>query len=254
MWSNEPLDSVRMNRRARVTLTSLSLLFLCSGCAHYYWPTSQLESPEATSPDRIGRLEILSIQSGSDLMALPSTQPKDPTTGVTPDPQLAMTPLSFGFGFVTGITRELEVGVRIQPFAPMLARVKYQLLGPPEGQSANGDFALAANASGGLLLATYAGSAVTFYTANGALLAGIRFGTHHLASLAPFFSLAGLSGTGASAGSGTKFGASLGYQYDSEALILRAELTWASGSYTQASTGPTQAGGIFPGALFGLKL
>jgi hypothetical protein len=140
--------------------------------------------------------------------------------------------------------------LRFQPYAPVIARGKYQFYGEPESTAQRGNWSASASASGGILPAS---GGVLFYSGTGAVIGGYRFAERHLASLAPFLSLAGISGVGTASGSGMRYGGSLGYQYDIESLILRAELTWASGSISQAQ-GSANAGGIFPGAMLGFKL
>jgi len=207
-----------------ILLGSLIWLSAQTGCAHYYLPASQLETPEATGPDRIGRLELVGIQSGTDLLNA-STESL----------------VNYAFGVSFAITPALDLGLKLEPFAPVLVRAKYQFWGAPESQAHSGNFSASISGSSGLLLSTYNGSSVTFYSFNAAVIGGYRFAEHHLASLAPFFSLAGISGIGNASGTTTLAGASLGYQYDAEALILRAELTWASSAF-------------YPGLLLGLKL
>jgi hypothetical protein len=234
-------------------LLAVTPLWVFAGCAHYYLPANQLDSPETIGPDRIGRLELVGIQSGTDLLTPASPQSPDPKTGKTPDPVLSLSPVNYAFGVSVAITPELDLGIKIQPFAPFIARAQYQLSGAPESKAEAGNLSLSAGVSGGLLVATYNGENATFYSANAALIGGWRFARHHIASLAPFFSLAGISGVGTASGNGTRFGAGLGYQYDVEALIIRAELTYASGTIAQES-GAANAGGFFPGLLMGLKL
>jgi hypothetical protein len=236
-----------------LTLAALAALVLQSACAHYYLPANSLETPEAVggfdSGTRYGRLELIGIQSGTDLITPPTVQPTDPKTGQTPNPELQWAPVNYAFGVTLGITPELDVGIKIEPFAPTLARVKYQFYGEPETKAESGNLSVAGAGSGGIVF----GNGATFYSAQAALIAGYRFAAHHLASLAPFFNFAGLSGEGTASGNGTRYGASLGYQYDIDALILRVDLTWASGTFTQQS-GPASDGGLFPGLLVGLKL
>jgi hypothetical protein len=231
----------------------ISLLFL-SGCAHYYLPAGQLESPEALGPDRVARLEIITIQSGTDLVGESQRQAKDPETGKTPNPVLQMQPLNYAFGATVAVRPELEVGIRFQPFAPLLARAKYQFYGEPESEAKRGNLSAAAALNAGMLLGSYEGDTVTFYSTQAALIGGWRFGTHHLASLAPFFNLAGISGVGPADSSGSRMGACLGYQYDNESLVLRAEVTWATGTLSRKLEGDVSPGGIFPGASLGFRL
>jgi hypothetical protein len=246
----------RLLARSSLRFSFCSILFslvLLSGCAHYYLPASQLETPESVGPERIGRIELLGIQSGTDLIATPQQQAPDPVTGTKPDPALETAPVNYVFGAWVAINPKLDLGIRFAPEAPVLARAKYQLYGEPESTARAGNWSASVSGSGGALLSTYNGSGVTFYEAIGSLIGGWRFGDHHVASLAPFFCYSGLSGVGIASGSGSRFRASLGYQYDVESLLLRAELTWASGSFAQ-QTGSANAGGIFPGAVLGLKL
>src|SRR5262245_46378428 len=106
-----------------------------TGCAHYYLPASQLETPETLGPEQVARLEILGIQSGTDLVSEPQIQPTDPETGKTPDPTLEATPANYTFGAWININPQLDIGVRFEPYAPALVRVKYQLMGDPESTS-----------------------------------------------------------------------------------------------------------------------
>jgi hypothetical protein len=236
-----------------IALIALTALAAQSGCAHYYLPASQLESPETVGPDRIGRLELVGIQSGTDLLTAPTKQAADPTTGTVSDPVLSSSLINYAFGVTLAVTPVLDVGIKLEPFAPLLARAKYQFIGDPESKAHVGNLSLSASGSGGLLLARYNANGVTFYSFNAAVIGGYRLFEHHLFSLAPFFNLAGISGIDPASGSATLYGASLGYQYDAEALILRGELTWASGSVSQ-SAGSANAGGFFPGLLIGFKL
>jgi hypothetical protein len=238
-------------------LTLGVLLAFPSGCAHYYWPASQLESPEVTGnawgEGRIGHLEPLSIQSGTDLIEPAEIQRPDTFTGETADPILSSSLINYAFGTTLAITPEIDVGVRISPFAPVLARGKYQLYGDPESKAQPGNLSLSAAAAVGFLLATFDGESVAFYTGNASLIGGYRFFKSHTVSFSPVLSLAGISGVGTASGTGLRYGAGVGYQYDAEALVWRVELIGLSGSFSQ-STGPTQAGGFFPGMLLGLKL
>lgn len=244
-------------RLPTLRLTLLTLAIVQSGCAHYYWPASRLDSPEvigkSESGGHVAQLELLGIQSGTDLLTPSETQSSDPETGETPDPALAKSMINYAFGTMIAVTPELEAGLKITPYAPLLTRVKYQLTGEPESKAQAGNLSASAAGSLGLLLARFDGETATFYTGNAALIGGYRFAKNHLASLAPFVSFAGLSGVGEASGNGFRFGGSLGYQYIAEALSWRLELTWASGSFSQAS-GSKQAGGFFPGMVMGLKL
>jgi hypothetical protein len=248
-----------MMRHQRFSIASLLLLLLTlpCGCAHYYWPGNQLESPEAIGPaidgGKVAHLEILSIQSGTDLVAQPEKQATDPKTGVAPDPVLSTSFPEYAFSAAIAVHPRLDVGVRIAPFAPVQLKAKYQLSGEPESKARAGDWSAALAGYGGLLLGTYNSAGVTFYTGGASVIGGFRFAQSHLAILSPYLSFAGLSGVGDASGSGLRYGASVGYQYDAESLLLKLELTWASGSFTQQA-GSTQAGGFFPGATLGLKL
>jgi hypothetical protein len=243
---------ISMKLRRHPLLAAVFMFFL-TGCAHYYLPASQLESPEAVGPDRVGRLELAGIQSGTDLMIKPTPGSPDPTTGAVPDPSLSMTPANYVFGAWVSLNPKLDLGVRFSPFAPPVVRIKYQVYGEPESTAQVGNWSASLNGTGGFLFGSLDGVGVTFYTATAAVIGGYRFAEHHVASLAPFFNLAGISGVGTASGSGNRLGASLGYQYDIESLLLRAELTWATGSVSQTA-GSAKMGGFFPGALVGFKL
>jgi hypothetical protein len=237
-------------------LTLLALATLQSGCAHYYWPANRLESPEVIGKleegGKFGHLEILAIQSGTDLLEPAETQATDPETGTTPDPALSKSMINYAFGANFSVTPEFDVGIKLMPYAPVLTRVKYQLTGDPESKAQAGNLSASAAASAGLLWGNFDGESMTFYTGHVSLIGGYRFFKNHVASLAPFVSLAGISGIGDASGTGFRYGGGLGYQYDAEALILRLELIWASGSFSQ-TTGSVQAGGLFPGMLLALK-
>jgi hypothetical protein len=244
------MHTLRLARHAALALLTPAVL---TGCAHYYLPTNQLDTPETIGPDRVGRLELISFQSGPDLIAEPETQSTDPETGKTPDPVLPMSLPNFGFGAWVKVDRDIDVGLRIQPFAPVLARAKYLLYGEPESKSDVGNLTAAVAGQLGLLLGSFEGESVAYYSGQTSLLGGWRFAQRHLLSLAPFLGFANISGVGTSSGSSFRFGAGLGYQYTIEDLFLRAELTWAAGSVSQQS-GSVNAGGFFPGAMLGFKL
>lgn len=234
-------------------LASLS----ATGCAHYYLPAGSLDSPETIGPERVAQLEVLTLQSGTDLVNAATPRAADPETGKEPDPALDLAPINYALGAWLRVRPDLDVGVRIQPYAPLIARVKYQLYGAPESQARAGNWSAAGLASAGLLVgsapAATSADSVVFYSARAGLIGGRRFGARHLASLSPFFSLAGISGPASITGSGTRFGAGLGYQYDIESVVARLELTWASGSFSQ-NAAPADAGGWFPGATLAFKL
>ncbi|MGK5081793.1 hypothetical protein WDW37_00685 [Bdellovibrionota bacterium FG-1] len=236
---------------------SFLFLFSLSGCAHYYFPANSLESPETLGPDRIARLEIAAIQSGTDLITPAKAQPTNAETGKTPDPVLE-SQRGYAFGTMLAVRPNIDVGIRIQPMAPVLVRGKYQFYGAPESQASAYNLSLCGAANGGLLIGQASGNTVTFYTGQAAFIGGFRFATRHMVSLSPFLSLAGLSGVTNAAGSGMRYGAGLGYQYDVESVIFRTELIWAAGSMSisdpSLASSSANAGGFFPGALLGFRL
>ncbi len=213
----------------------------------------------------MARVELLGTQSGPDLIADAQTQPADAETGQVPDPALQSSMLNFVFGAMVRVAHNLDVGVRFQPSAPLLGRVKYQFYGVSESDAKKGSFSVSGLGSAGLLIGSASSTAATtsthaaasgnamLYTFQGAVIGGYRLGERHLVSLAPFLALAGLSGTGATEGSGFRYGLSLGYQYQIESLFFRADATYALGSFN-VPAGTRNAGGIFPGAVFGFRL
>ena len=235
-----------------------------SGCAHYYLPATHLETPEARGSAGIGRLELIGIQSGADLNAPPTMSTPDPESTELSKPQLQSSFANFGFGFMAAVNDRIDIGVRMQPYAPLLFRFKYQVSGVPETSAKARDFSAAIAASTGLLL----GSEVTYFLGDLAVPLGYRAWDRHLFSLSPFLGFASLSGMqvpAASAQPGVKslpatalnptsastmqYGISLGYQYSILGLMLRSELAYLKGSLAES-----QIGGLFLGSLVGFNL
>lgn len=262
------MEPCRSSRRALLTArlgAGLTLLTLAPGCAHYYMPVNRLESPEAigktprasTDPDqpaikrRSGRLELLGIQSGTDLIEEEVEQSPDPETGETPDPLLQSTWINPVFGFAPALTDNIDLTIRIQPSAPLLGRIKYQLSGEPEIRADRGNFSTALSGGAGFLLGRSNGETATMYQLDAAFLLGYRLGARHLISAHPFVGLAGLSRktTAGNSGSLVQYGGGFGYQYQVESLYTRVELSYALGSYSEAAIK-----GIYGAALLGFFL
>lgn len=238
------------------------------GCSHYYLPGNHLDSPEASGAGRVGRLEPLALISGPNLTDPAVTPPPDEESGITSEPELQNSWVHPVFGFTAAASDEIDVGIRIQPTAPLSVRVKYQFTGLPESKSVPGNFSAAIIPQAGILLgpSSAAGtSSVTYFMGDVALIGGYRLWRNHLFTLGPFFSFANLSGvtlssaistsgknsgtSGLTSGSAVQYGAGLGYQYQLESLILAAEFSYNRGSFNSA-----QIKGYYLGALLGINL
>jgi hypothetical protein len=226
------------------------------GCATYL-PQLHLESPEATGSEKIGRAEFAGTQGGIDLVQ-PTTlsYPSPDANGVvgSPTPMLQTSWANYFLGFVKGFGDQWDVGIRIQPSAPLLIRVKYQFLGEPESRAELWNFSLAGLVSPGFSLSAGAnGTSQIFFTADAALLAGIRLGVNHLVWLAPHFTFGSISGlpttAGGSAGTVIAYGGGIGYQLTVLGFFGRAEFVWNWGS-----SGSAQYSGPAMGAVLGLRL
>ncbi len=199
---------------------------------------------------RPGRLEWLTLQQGSNLTdpSILSTPKVD--SGESPKPELQRSWVNYAFGLSRTVADKVDLAIRIQPYAPLGISTKYQFLGESEDKAKQGDFSAAVQGGAGLLLGTSGSSNTSYYLFEGALSGGYRPWRSHLFSLSPFFTLAGLSGvSGASSGSISQYGVALGYQYSLEALFVRVEVSWLTGSY-----GPSSLGGYFGGAMVGFVL
>jgi hypothetical protein len=229
-----------------------------AGCATYILPANHLFTPEVVGPGRNGTVDV-GVTGGTDLLS-EATQPPTPLHGSTPSPELQTLPANFDVGMDFAITDKIDAGVSFAPYTPPLLRVKYQLTGEPEASAAAGNLAVALVGSGGIMLA----SGVTYYLLDAACVAGYRVWNHHLFSLTPFFSMAGLTGVDvpttsggglvpdpaqATGGSASQYGVALGYQYDVKGLLFRLEEAYASGSY-----GKNTVGGLFTAGLIGLRI
>lgn len=244
---------------SRVLIAALCLGL--SSCAHYHLPASRLETPEALGSGKLGRLELVGLISGHDLIATPTVGSPDPEDGTVPDPELQGA-ISLAFGFVTSLSETIDAGVRLAPHAPLTLRFKMQLSGLPEKVADEGNFSTAIAITPGILIGSSSGTTSTYLAGDLALLAGYRLNKQHLLSLAPFFGFASLSGIPLSgttptvsgtiatgSASATRYGAALGYQYSLEAILLRAEL-----AYTLGSFGEAQLSKLHLSALFGFHL
>ena len=198
-----------------------------TGCAHYYFPANQLEIPEASGSLGKGRIELLGFESGSDLVAAPVRI----RSGVYDRQHTFMNPV---FGAMFGINSRLELGVRYEVQAPLLLRAKYQFLGVPESQSTPGSWSLAGIFTPGFMLGTAGGQQQTYLYLSGGLLAGFRAWKNHLFSIGSYYSLANLSGTSSTTGSGSQISAIVGYQYDLEDFFIRGEESYTVGKYAGA--------------------
>lgn len=217
-----------------------------AGCSHYRLPVSRLESPEARGhTERFVPASLeAGFMSGTDLEGRPETRTDSEGVTTTSMPA-AWTP---ELGFALSLSERTDLGIRFQPFAPLSFRLKYQFSGEPQSRARQGNFSTAVVVAPGILLGhAQSGASASYFLGDLTLIAGYRAWERHLFSLAPYFSTASLSGltvTGAS-----QYGAALGYQYQIEALMIRAELALASGTVGTASIG-----GFHFGVQFGLAL
>jgi hypothetical protein len=250
-----PRNSLRIRAPLRLILTLSSLI--CVGCGTLYLPSNHLESPEVSGlEDRFGHLEIAGMSTGTDLLTSPSyVVPAPNPSGVADPPYYLMSAPYPGFlmGMNIAVLDKLDVGIRMQPYAPLTVRAKYQLLGEPETRTSNGNLSIALSGGGGGMLGLNSGTVTFQYLADLSIFIGIRFLTHHLISASGFFDLTGVSGFATKSGSGFQGGGGLGYQLDLESFFIRAECSIAAGSY---KTGEADARifGVFPAVLAGFKL
>lgn len=243
--------------RLLLLLFAFSLLPLF-GCGTLYFPTHQLESPETSgSQDRFGHLEIGGLSTGTDLLTAPNrvVPAPDPSTGVAADPYYLMSAPYPGYfmGMNLALIDRLDLSLRIQPYAPVTAHVKYQLLGQPETRTENGNFSISVAGGGGAMVGLNSGKMTFQYLFDAKVFLGIRFLTHHLVSAVGFFGLTGVSGIDSKSGSGFQGGGGIGYQLDIESIFIRTEFCVAAGSYKYNST-DARIFGFFPSAVAGLKL
>lgn len=238
-----------------------------TGCAHHYLPATMLESPEVRGDGTLGRVEALGLQSGPDLNATPLRVQTDDTGASPPTYQLQSTYLNPSLGFVKSFSDRWDIGLRMQAYAPLTFRAKYQLSGASESKADRGNIPISVAFGGGLLMG--GGEPSTSYFAGQFMLTGgYRLNAKHLFSLAPFFTfgsitaatLATPTSTTAAAASGTAaastsasaslYGLGLGYQYTLEALFLRGEISYLLGG----SFGESKISGIYMGTMLGLNL
>ncbi len=226
------------------------------GCATYL-PQLHLESPEATGSEKVGRAELAGTQGGFNLAGAAEihTPSADADGNVGADvPYLQTSWANYFIGFVKGLGDSWDLGLRIQPNAPLLIRVKYQFLGEPESRAQQWNFSLSGLVSPGFTMGPGAGaSPMLFFSVDAAVLAGIRFNDNHLLWLAPHFTFASVSGlaTTAAAATGTVlgYGGGIGYQLTILGFFGRAEFVWSWGS-----AGPSQASTPTLGAVLGLRI
>lgn len=239
--------------------------FITSGCSHHYLPLNALESSEVCGPGRLGRLTLILNQSGANISDSPNLGTQDPETLEVSSPKIKNT---LGHPAIVAEVRfldRLDLGVRIQPLAPLMVRAKYQLYGPSESQitprpiSRSSEtivttqpfpLSLSLGLGFGVLVSAKSSS---YLSENILFMGGYRFSPQHLLSLGPFFTLAQLSGVSKSDPSATSasvLGSALHYQWTAEALYLRSEFSYIiSGSF-----GASNIAGIGLGAAVGLNL
>jgi len=238
-----------------------SVIGLGSGCSHYYLPANHLETPEVSGPDRVGRLEILSFQSGTDLISPAQLTTPAPTSSTAPVAVLQEVTPSYTFGFDVATTESLDLGVKVGVDVPLTIVGKYQVYGAPESRAQARNLSAAVMISPGVLNS----NGVLYYLVDAAVPVGYRIWQNHLLSLTPFFSFGGISGVSIPAvpspsGSGVsspattsatfdQYGIALGYQYTLLAIHLRGELSYLGGAMQTA-----QIGGFYAGASLGFNL
>lgn len=214
-------------------------------------PASHLETPEVRGKGAVGRVELIGLMAGSDLVATPDTATQsDGSTTATVQKNT-----NGAFGFVLALSDKFDAGIRLQPQTPMMMRLKYQISGVPEAQAKQGDFSTAVSASPGLLFGGNGTTPVTYFLGDLSFLMGYRIRAEDLISLSPFFSFANLSGLSQNAAGTTgaispnQLGLNFGYQHQIHDLFIRTELSYAKGS-----VGGSKISGLFLGAMVGLGL
>ena len=246
----------------KIMLVIILLSILLQSCSHYYLPATHLESSETRgigqSLNNVGRFELARFQAGPDLNA-PSIRPaQDPKSKDIPDPELQTSYLNYGLGFSHPINDTLDLGVRFEPYAPLLVTAQLQITGKPEASAEKGNFSSSMAAATGFLL----GSSSNFWLLDLSVPTGYRFAARHVALLTPFFMYGGISGFSApieitsvptkresNSFSATQYGLGLGYQYEIEAIVLRLET-----NYTKGSLNKNAISGLYSGCLLGFKL
>lgn len=201
------------------------LLLLCTGCATVVVPGVRLDTPEGRAGEAgRGRLEAVGLQTGTSLSGATTTD----TEGNLFYPRSVMSPF---LGFSVALTSRSELGVRLQPYAPIQVRYKHQVYGASEGEDWNPEwaaerrFSIALSGSAGGMLITGGG---TYILGDGALILGVRPWEQHLFLLSPFAGM--FSVNGPLTASGTQFGVAAGYQYTVESWFSRLEVSWSTGS------------------------
>lgn len=245
---------------------SLLLGWWLVGCAHYTLPVSHLETPESRGLGRMGRWELIGILSGTDLNAQP-TRYQAAKNWMNPDESPSTPPVrpqqsfaNYAMGFMLPIAEKIDVGIRFQPYAPLLIRGKFQWMGQSEAKAETNQFAVAVSAMTGVMLGKGSNNAsFSYFIMDGALPLGYRMSDKHLVSLTPYLTmvsisnmpvaLATLQNANTYSASVTQYGWALGYQYTLESLMVRMELAFNYGILLD-----TSIQNLYYGALVGLQL
>ena len=239
----------------------LGLFLGLTACSHYQLPVNHLDTPESRGQGQIGRFELLGLSMSNDLSASPSqgSPPAGSTTLPAPKLQVGITP---SLGALIGLTDQVDVGVRLEPQAPLSFRFKYQFMGNPETKAAPQDISMAISLAPGILIGSYNGQSTTYFSGDFALLMGYRINNRNLFLITPFLTFGALSGIpldatvapgtlnpGVGSGSVLQYGGAVGYQYSLESIFFRGEVAYDLGTF-----GSSQISGVFAGALFGFTL
>ncbi|MGE4105944.1 MAG: hypothetical protein AB7F66_01945 [Bacteriovoracia bacterium] len=258
-----------MGARGFAASGTVPFFFLGAGCAHYYLPINQLETPEVRGEGEVGRLELAGLSTSTNLIDEPGYLPADEEAGATAEyhAQRGFTPF---VGFVAKVMHEMDLGVRFSPSAPMFIRMKYQFAGEPESLAKEGNISAAVLVAPGLMLGREGDNSTRIIAGNFAVLGGYRISENHLTSLAAFYTFGTVSGVsqtaardnvtaavpttatstaGGVSASASQLGIALGHQYSAEALFIRLELALVTGSMSE-----TKLGGMSLGGVVGLQL
>jgi hypothetical protein len=207
-----------------------------------------MESPEALGPGTLAQLEPLGSQGGPWLLA--DALPRQDAGGKALTPALQRSIANPTFGFSMAVGEKTDASVRLSPHSPPLLGIKHQWLGPSRSPGVRSGFSGAISVATGYLRGKNGQDAYSFFLAELGAPLGYRFAGRHLVSLTPALRLATLSGEGlARSGSLSLTGASLGYQFEDEALVLRVEPSWSTGTFSEA-----QAGGLSIALSLGLRI
>ncbi len=223
-----------------MTSSKIGLIFLflfASGCGHFVLPASRLEPAEATGPGRVGRLDAIGIQSGTDLSSPSYTVP--PKAGSTDAPTTALNASWANpfFAFTAGIGDQTDGQIKFEVDAPLMLKIKQQFYGESASKATHGNFSVSGSLGAGFMLGTDTSlNSWTYLLGDVALLAGYRFNIHHALTLSPYLSVPALF-SDTTSNSGTEYGVGLLYQYTIESVFVSLEVNESKGSFAGSSLG-----------------